>query len=78
MTSQDGLTTRQRRVLSYVRDYSASHGFPPSVDDVAAHLHLSRSTAYGHIRVLQRKGRLRRTKKNTSRTLVVVEPVERT
>jgi len=72
MPQSNTLTARQRRVLSYVRDYSASHGYPPSLDDVATYLHLSRSTAYGHIRVLQRKGRLRRTKKNTSRTLVVV------
>ena len=43
VTARDTLTARQHRVLSYVRDYSVSHGYPPSLDDIATHLHLSRS-----------------------------------
>ena len=73
----DTLTARQRRVLSYVRDYSAAHGYPPTLTEIGKHLGIKRSTVFGHVKNLIAKGRMKRTAK-TFRTLTIIDREERT
>jgi len=72
----NNLTARQRRVLSYVRDYSAAKGYPPTLTEIGKHLGIKRSTVFGHVKNLIAKGRMKRTAK-TFRTLTIIDPVER-
>jgi repressor LexA len=65
------LTSRQRRVLEYVRAQVREKGVPPSVREIADRFGFrSTRSAFDHLRALQRKGRIRRRKGH--RGLVVV------
>lgn len=59
--STDDLTERQRRVLDAIRAWMRDHGYPPSVREIgdAVGLTSTSSVAY-QLRVLERKGHLRR------------------
>ena len=51
-----GLTRRQQDVLGYIEDYVRSHGYPPSVREIASHFSLvSASGVHKHIKALVRK-----------------------
>ncbi len=68
-----GLTRRQQEVLTFIEDYVRSHGFPPSVRDIAAHLSLvSASGVHKHIKALVRKRYLSK-QEFTSRSLRVLK-----
>ena len=55
------LTTRQQQVLNFVKDWTETHGYPPSVREIAAALGLrSVSTVHKHLKALETKGFLRR------------------
>ncbi len=60
-TPADELTDRQLRVLDAIRDWMSEHGYPPSVREIgdAVGLTSTSSVAY-QLRVLERKGYLRR------------------
>jgi repressor LexA len=56
-----GLTTRQRRVLEYIKEHLLSKGYPPTVREVAERFgYRSPMTAKLHIDALVRKGYLRK------------------
>lgn len=59
--SADDLSERQRRVLDAIRAWMRDHGYPPSVREIgdAVGLTSTSSVAY-QLRVLERKGHLRR------------------
>lgn len=52
------LTERQANILAFVEQFQRSHGAPPSTRDVAREFKTSQPTALGHLRALQRKGRV--------------------
>lgn len=55
------LTGRQNDILTFVRRYTGSHGYPPSVREIGAAMGLtSSSTVHSHLAALERKGYLRR------------------
>lgn len=54
------LTSRQRDVLAFVRGYLASHGYPPSVRELAETLDITGNAVHGHLTAIERKGHLRR------------------
>ncbi|WP_420810149.1 transcriptional repressor LexA [Halopolyspora algeriensis] len=60
-TTADELTPRQRNVLESIRTWMREHGYPPSVREIgnAVGLTSTSSVAY-QLRVLERKGYLRR------------------
>lgn len=60
-TSTEELSERQRRVLDAIREWMRAHGYPPSVREIgnAVGLTSTSSVAY-QLRVLERKGYLRR------------------
>lgn len=71
--TMQGLTRRQQEVLTFVEDYLRTHGFPPSVRDIATHLSLaSASGVHKHINALVRKRYLSK-QQFTSRSLRVLK-----
>ena len=58
----DTLTQRQRAVLNCVERFIRDHGLPPTVREIGDAFGISPAGAHGHLRALERKGRLRRGK----------------
>jgi repressor LexA len=52
----ESLPERQRATLEALEAYWREHGVAPSLGDLARVLGVSRPTAHGHVRALQRKG----------------------
>lgn len=72
-----GITARQHEVLTYVSDYIAEHGYPPTLREIASHFGWASSLAAGdHLRALEKKGFITRTPM-ISRGLALTELGER-
>ncbi len=57
------LTDRQREILDFITAYGAENGFAPTVREVAAAFgYRSPKAAHDHMRALERKGAVRRTR----------------
>jgi repressor LexA len=55
------LTKRQREIFDFIKKYSASHGYPPTVRDIGKAVGLaSSSTVHAHLANLEKVGLLRR------------------
>ena len=66
------LTKKQELVLNYIKEYTASHGFPPAVREIAKGVGLnSPSSVHSHIKRLERDGFIKKTN-SKFRTLEVV------
>jgi repressor LexA len=50
-----GLTVRQKEVLEYIKSFIREYKYPPTVREVADHLHVSVKGAYDHLKALQKK-----------------------
>lgn len=46
----------RRQIVAYIRDYTTSHGFAPSVRDVSLHINRSTSTTMHHLAKLVELG----------------------
>lgn len=66
------LTKKQEIVLNYIKEYTAKHGFPPAVREIAKGVGLnSPSSVHSHIKRLERDGFIKKTS-SKFRTLEVV------
>ncbi len=54
------LTPKQMNILRLIRDYRISHGFSPTMQELADKLGVSKVTVFEHVNGLERKGLLRR------------------
>ncbi|HXH81400.1 MAG TPA: transcriptional repressor LexA [Candidatus Tectomicrobia bacterium] len=54
------LTARQRDVLNFIRSFTARHGLPPTVRELANRFGVTPRAAFDHLRALERKGVLQR------------------
>jgi repressor LexA len=55
------LTKRQREIFDFIKGYSASHGYPPTVRDIGKAIGLtSSSTVHAHLANLEKLGLVRR------------------
>src|SRR6478735_6753977 len=69
-----GLTPRQQRVLTVIRESLELRGYPPSMREIGEKVGLTSSSSVAHqLRVLEEKGYLRRDP-NRPRALTVVNP----
>ena len=60
-TSARTLTKRQQEIFDFIKRYSASHGYPPTVRDIGKAVGLaSSSTVHAHLANLEKVGLLRR------------------
>ncbi len=70
------LTSRQRRILDFIRDSVSAKGFPPSVREIGEAVGLTSTSSVAHqLRVLQNRGYLHRDP-NTPRALLVTDGAE--
>jgi repressor LexA len=58
----DTLTKRQRTVFGWIQRFIRDNGLPPTVREIGDAFGISPAGAHGHLRALERKGRLRRGK----------------
>ena len=66
------LTPRQLDVLRLIRDHRITHGYSPTMQELAEHLGISKVTVFEHIEALLRKGALLR-EPNKARSLSIVD-----
>lgn len=66
------LTDRQAQVLAYIKTYTKRFRYAPSVRCIADRFDIAVNAVSGHLRQLQDKGYIKRTK-GIARSLVVVE-----
>jgi repressor LexA len=67
------LTRRQRAVLDVIRDFIATHGYSPSLEEIGAALHLSSvATVHKHVTHLVEKGYVRRAW-NQNRSIEILD-----
>ncbi len=60
---KDKLTKKQEEVLTYVKKYIVSHGYPPAVREICEGLGLSSpATVHTHLKELEKKGAITKTK----------------
>lgn len=64
------LTDRQQQILDFIREYSQSEGFPPSVREIGRQFGIYPATVQDHIDALERKGYLQK-KRFQSRSLSI-------
>jgi len=63
MVKDKKLTKRQKDILDYIKKFSASKKYPPSIREIAANFNLSSpATAHVHVNKLIEKGYLKRGK----------------
>jgi repressor LexA len=75
-TDASGLTPRQQRVLTVIRESLASRGYPPSMREIGERVGLTSSSSVAHqLRTLEEKGYIRRDP-NRPRALSVSAPEE--
>ena len=66
------LTRRQNDVLTYIKKYTAMHGFPPAIREICEGVGLSSpATAFVHVNNLQEAGYLKKTN-NKFRTIEIL------
>ena len=54
------LTPKQLRVLEFVRHFRSSHGYAPTLEEIARAFCVSKITILQHLRALERRGAIRR------------------
>ena len=59
------LTEKQFNILQFIKDYRIQHGFSPTLDEVAREFEVTKVTVYEHVRALEKKGAITRTKYQT-------------
>lgn len=58
---QQPLTTKQERVMNYIREFTLKKSFPPTVREICESLGIrSTSTVHAHLQTLEEKGYIRR------------------
>jgi len=58
---REPLTTRQRTVYDFIRNWCDAHGYPPTLREIASSIGVrSTNSVYNHLKILERKGYLTR------------------
>lgn len=66
------LTKRQEEVLTFIKKYSAEHGYPPAIREICAGVGLSSpATVFVHIKNLEKEGYIKSTN-NKFRTIEIL------
>ena len=75
--SKTPLTSRQNEVLQFIKTFTRSHGYAPSVREIGKAMGITSVNAVtGHLIAMQKKGWITRPDKSLglSRAIVVIEP----
>lgn len=68
-----GLTTRQREVLEFIKRFLEDQGYPPTVREIGRHFGFVPRSVFDHLKALERKGYLKR-QATKSRSLQITDP----
>lgn len=69
----EGLTKKQAVCLKKIKAYIAKNGYPPAIADISAAMGRDgKNAALGHIKALQRKGKIKYTR-GVARSIIVLE-----
>ncbi|WP_129632188.1 transcriptional repressor LexA [Candidatus Oscillochloris fontis] len=61
MRSADGLSTRQEKILNYIQEFFAKHGYWPAIRDIQTDLKISSTSVVAYnLKALQDKGKINR------------------
>jgi repressor LexA len=75
MPRKKPLSTKQERVLSFLKEYLTRYGYPPTVREIAEHLKMAGPhSAKRFLDMLERKGYIRRIAKS-SRAIEIIAPL---
>jgi len=66
-------TKKQREILEFVSGFQKENGYSPTLEEIANRFGISRVTAFGHIRALERKGGLKK-RPHESRSIQILDP----
>lgn len=53
------LTERQKQVLDFISHFIESHGYPPSMREIAANFEISVKAVFDHVKALEKKDKIR-------------------
>ncbi|NWF76039.1 MAG: repressor LexA [Nitrospirae bacterium] len=53
------LTDKQKRILEFLKEYTKTHGYPPTVREIGAHFKILWAAARKHLQAIERKGFLK-------------------
>jgi len=68
------VTKRQKEILEFIRDFLASKGYSPTLEEIAERFGISSLNAvYKHLKSLEQRGYIRRLS-NQARSIHIVEP----
>jgi len=67
------LTEKQETIFSYVEDFIARQGYPPTIREIAEEFQITPKGAYDHLRAIEKKGYIK-CEKNRSRAIEVLKP----
>ena len=68
------ITKRQKEILGFIRDFLASNGYSPTLEEIAERFGISSLNAvYKHLKSLEQRGYIRRLS-NQARSIHVIEP----
>ena len=54
------LTSRQREIFTFVREFIKERGYPPSVREIGEHFNIYPRAVFDHLKALEKKGYLKR------------------
>ncbi len=76
MLSTNGLTSRQKEILTFIAEFQRNNGIPPTYREIARHFGFKGpKAAVDHVLALERKGFVRRHE-GRSRGIELIKPVE--
>jgi repressor LexA len=66
-------TKKQRAILEFISNFQKENGYSPTLEEIATEFGISRVTAFGHVKALERKGGLKR-RPHESRSITILDP----
>ncbi len=70
-----GLTQKQRDILEFIDDFAERENIQPTIYEMADHFDIKTSTVFAHIKALERKNYISRSKK--ARSISILQPFKR-
>jgi repressor LexA len=71
------LTSRQKEIFNFVREFIRARGYPPSVREIGEHFNIYPRAAFDHLKALEKKGYLKRQGSMSRGIEVLVFPEDR-
>ena len=70
------LTPKQLRIVEFIREFCETHAYSPTLQEIAQAFNVSKITVLQHLRALQKRGAIRRTRYQ-ARSIELCEPLYR-